>query len=918
MASTRPPGGTSVGGTPTARLGIDLSALRAAPNVAREAGRGVSRELSQAFRTIQNEQRIVLEQARQATTAVRAQHTQITSAARAESSVRQTYARAEAAERTQQARVAANAAIEAERRVTAEFRTQLRQREAQQRAALRPRGAGFAGGVASAALGAVGGPVGAIAGAAAGGTAPAAVGLALAQGARFAVDAAQTATAYDRQSLAAKNLAGSTARLNELLVAYTRASGGAADKATALANVTRLQAVGFGDSAKEIERFTVAVRGSSIAMGKFQEDISQEVQLAISNQSLRRLDQIGLGITEVNNRIAELRANNQGMTREAAFQEAVLGLLIEKFGGLATSVKGQATGVEQLAAKWKDLRLEIGQVSEGPVGAIARGAALFIDIQTERLRAWTAELDIYIRLLRQIGITGPGLTSTERAFVGGSAGRDVGRHGAATARAAAATGPQFTPEQETLIVQRGEALREIGSQADRAILDQTRQYNQQRATTIANYEKSIAREAEDFGRQRANAERKLQMSILDVAQDSARQRAKWEADLARTIGQARADSAERVADMESELARRTTEARAESAERVAEWEEDRDEAVAEKRRQSTMRLIDIEEKFGEERERAERAHRDTLLGAAARFDAMALYEEQRRFAREDEEARKAHAEELETERAGLTEAINQIDEAHRERLEDERKSLDKSIRQQQEAHDRSLEQEARSLEKSITQQQEAHQRRLDEQAENDAQRIEDMKAAFEDQKRQEDIERGIRLNRQTQDHNDQLGEMARQQGERIQQIKDHAADERAQYEEEFNKAMHDAGVINDKWIAENERVTNRAIEDYTRATKNIELAAARMVGLAALTGGDRGHPSQADPYVDQAMPPGSSFPPIAPPSTTDNSTRTSSVTVAPTIVIDNAGARSDSQIQNLVEQALANALRSVIPGGFLQ
>ena len=133
----------------------------------------------------------------------------------------------------------------------------------------------------------------------------------------------------------------------------------------------------------------------------------QEVALTIANQSTRRFDQIGLGIQEVNDRIAELRANNRELTRDEAFQEAVISTLIQKYGALTTSAQGQATGIEKLSKSWKDLRLEIGQAAEGPVNAFARGAAFLIDSQTERLRAWMAEVDAYIKLLRMMGMAGP-------------------------------------------------------------------------------------------------------------------------------------------------------------------------------------------------------------------------------------------------------------------------------------------------------------------------------------------------------------------------------------------------------------------------------------------------------------------------------------------------------------------------------
>src|SRR5687767_11577044 len=81
------------------------------------------------------------------------------------------------------------------------------------------------------------------------------VGFGAAQIARFAVEADKVATSYRRQSVAARELAGSQEQLNALLETYDDATGGAVSKAQALSDVVRLQAVGFADSAEELERF---------------------------------------------------------------------------------------------------------------------------------------------------------------------------------------------------------------------------------------------------------------------------------------------------------------------------------------------------------------------------------------------------------------------------------------------------------------------------------------------------------------------------------------------------------------------------------------------------------------------------------------------------------------------------------------
>lgn len=324
MATPRPPGGQGTA-TPRARIGVDLSELRAAPAAARRYAQETAREIETAFGRAQREQaaadrqriaelRAALTQRRVAVRAAAREELETQRQAQREQQALERQRLAELRAALTQRRVAVRAALRAEleerRRAAAEQRALAQQQAAAERQILAQQQA-RRGQIAAFAGAALGGPVGALAGAALGGAAvPAAIGLAVAQAGRFAVEADTLATAYRRQEVAARNLAGSQAQLNRLMAAYAEATGGAINRAQSLADVTRLQAVGFADSAEELTRFTVASRGAAIAMGQSQDYILSQVQLAIANQSLMRLDQIGLGVEEVTERIDELRAAN--------------------------------------------------------------------------------------------------------------------------------------------------------------------------------------------------------------------------------------------------------------------------------------------------------------------------------------------------------------------------------------------------------------------------------------------------------------------------------------------------------------------------------------------------------------------------------------------------------------------------------
>lgn len=579
----------------------------------------------------------------------------------------------------------------------------------------------------------------------------------LGQLARFAVEASQIATAFDRQSVAARSLAGSQSELNDLLEAYHRATGNAIDDATALSDVTRLMSVGFADNVKEVEEFTRAVRGISLATGRPQEFIVTQLQLEMLNQTGFRLDQVGLGMEEVRKRADALRTANKSLTAEQAYQQAVLITANEKFGDLTKSAEAQASGVEALTRAWKDFRLEVGQTTQGPLDAIGKGAALFLDFQTARLRAWVKELDFYIVALRQLGMAGPWLTSGERAFVSSSAARDRGRHGRGSA-------PGATPiDDGTGAIRQdwAQGVLDLQRRTNQDLAQQNEDYQRQRAASEEDYQQTLLREAQDFASQRQRQEQELADSITDIREDAARREARAAEDLARNIGRMQSDSAERLAD----VAR------------------DRDERITEAREDSQERLVEMEEDYNEAREKAAENHRLKLLEAAGRLDAKAIYLEQQRFAQQEKDAKESYDEQRDDVKEKLAEQLDEINKSYARRVEDEQKALAKSIAQAQEAHARQLA-DARAA---------------------DAQRIADMQEDFAKRTAQEDADRAIRLQRMAEDHQDQLDEMDRAHGDRIAQIIRHAQEERAQLDEEAKQALLDLKVKNAAWEAEQAR-----------------------------------------------------------------------------------------------------------------
>lgn len=479
------------------------------------------------------------------------------------------------------------------------------------------------------------------------------------QAGRSLVESTQLATAYERQRVAAEGLAGGQARLNQLLEAYNEASGGAVDNVTALDNVTRLLATGYAKTVPEAERFVRATRGASIALGRPQEEVTQETQLAISNTSVKRLDQIGLGIEEVTNRVEHLRSTNANWSREMAFQEAVLSVMEQKYGHLTDTVEGQATGVERLRKSWLDFRLTMGQSSQEGINKTAEALARLVKVmddviaRNEKLRQDRA----YVAGENPIILPGGFILPSSSApgidlgrFTASSSSRDRSRHPSGRLGRLARGHARFEDEELSSIRDFEERASEIERQYQEARLNETEQYEQQRTSIIRNYEKQMAREAEDFAIQRSRAARDYQKQREDILEDAAKR-----------------------------------------DERLT---EDYTEAVTEKREDSEKRIQELNEEYQEEREKAAKDHQDRLLSAAGQLNAIAVLEERKRWRRENEERDKAHREQVEAAREALDEQLEEAREAYEERLQDAREAdqerlddMEESRRQQMEDED---------------------------------------------------------------------------------------------------------------------------------------------------------------------------------------------------------------------------------------
>ena len=256
-------------------------------------------------------------------------------------------------ERADAARHAQRLQIEQERRLTAETLSEIRKREAaERRSVTQPRQRNLlstARGLALGAAGALGVTIGAR------------------ETAEYAAKLSQLRVEAGLTKKALEGLSGSETAMRRNTEAVIDVLGRSIDEMQARKLATTALATGLADGAEDLQRLTRAAAGAA-SVSPVLHDVSDafgELQLTIANMSFRRLDQLGLGVTETKNRMAELQAANVSLSQEAAFQEAVVSLLEEKYGHLADQMKANTSGAESLASAWRDLQVALAEGSAG-------------------------------------------------------------------------------------------------------------------------------------------------------------------------------------------------------------------------------------------------------------------------------------------------------------------------------------------------------------------------------------------------------------------------------------------------------------------------------------------------------------------------------------------------------------------------
>ena len=164
------------------------------------------------------------------------------------------------------------------------------------------------------------------------------------------------ATTNRRATASFATLAGGVDEANSMIDAYIQGTGGAADRVTATTEAMRLFNIGMAENADQMRAFTTLSRGMSTALGRPVDYIQEQFSLALANQSQLRFDQLGLSLERHKELMDEIKEQNPEVTREVAFQNAMLQQAAERYYNLANAQEALATSSEILGRQLRDTR----------------------------------------------------------------------------------------------------------------------------------------------------------------------------------------------------------------------------------------------------------------------------------------------------------------------------------------------------------------------------------------------------------------------------------------------------------------------------------------------------------------------------------------------------------------------------------
>ena len=148
----------------------------------------------------------------------------------------------------------------------------------------------------------------------------------------------------------------------EFIDAVTQALDGTIDNLTATQVANKAVALGFAETEEEVAAFA----RSAVILGQAFQGLSadqsvNQFSLLLANTSFRRLDTFGLSISEVKSRMSELQEQTAGLTREQAFNNAVIEIAGQKSEMFAGALEGPIGDGARLSATLKNIGQDVSE-----------------------------------------------------------------------------------------------------------------------------------------------------------------------------------------------------------------------------------------------------------------------------------------------------------------------------------------------------------------------------------------------------------------------------------------------------------------------------------------------------------------------------------------------------------------------------
>lgn len=202
-----------------------------------------------------------------------------------------------------------------------------------------------------------------------------AIGGATALGAAMARGAYEIGNQGEQLDQTTKRLvafSGNAARAADTVISVRDATEGAATAMDGMRMSSQLMSMGIAQDAEQaaqIMRMAVMLGAPS----RTADDKVQDFTALLANNSVRRLDQFGISVDQVREKMVKMRAENANLSKEQAFVNAVIEVGTARVNELADAGARAATSQQQLASAWTNYWQNVGAaVLAGPLSDVQR------------------------------------------------------------------------------------------------------------------------------------------------------------------------------------------------------------------------------------------------------------------------------------------------------------------------------------------------------------------------------------------------------------------------------------------------------------------------------------------------------------------------------------------------------------------